>query len=128
MTLQRKIYLLLFLLVLAGAAGLRACYWVGKTTEAVEQNPPLPPSEAARLQQANQELKKKAAAADRGRGVAVHRADSTQRRADKSQKQIDSLTTIYENVPAVVARATDDELFRQLASYKPSAFPDTSGR
>ena len=71
------------------------------------------------------ELTAKVQVAARKQDSAVRVASRHEARAATSQHQTDSLTQLYEQVPAAAALRSDAELFEHLAHYRPGPFPDT---
>jgi len=112
--------------LILGTLTLRACYEAGLYEAAVEANPPLSRRAAAVLKTENRALKKQAVVLTEKKDSVLRRARVHETRAAHAEHQIDSLTHLYEQVPAAVARATDDELYRYLTTYRPAPFPDTS--
>ena len=105
---------------------LKACHEGGRVEQIMEQNPPLTRRAAAVIKTENRALKKRAVVLEAKKDSVLRRARVHETRAARAEYQVDSLTHLYEQVPAAVARATDDELYRYLTTYRPAPFPDTS--
>lgn len=119
--------LMLGVALLLGGLALRGCYKAGRQQQAARDTPTLSARQARRLSAANVVLHHQATRIEHQKDSVVARVRVSDQRIIHAEHQVDSLTHVYEQVPAVVALHADAELFDHLIRYRPSPFPDTTG-
>lgn len=114
--------------LVAGSAFLRACSVGNRVEDAFHGQPAVPAKVVKALEKKNARLEKKVEKATAQRDSAFHAAVIHEAQADQLKTQTDTLTARYNDLPTSLAHAALPQLQRDLATYRPAPFPDTTAR
>ena len=124
-------YWLRFALVgglITGTLTLRTCLESGRAARAMREHTELSAKGVRAAKREDKHIDKAVVHLKYRRDSVMGRVKSHDRHIAHTEHQTDSLALLYDEIPAAIAHATDDELFRALSAYRPGAFPDTTGQ